>query len=415
MLARLREAGHTAYFAGGCVRDLLLGHEPKDYDVATDATPKRVRELFNHTRAVGVAFGVILVHHAHSVVEVVTFRSEGKYLDGRRPSEVSFSTPQADAQRRDFTINGLFLDPLDSDRIIDLVGGQADIAARRLRAIGDPVERFAEDHLRLLRAVRFASRFSLEIDPTTADAMLASAHLLRSISPERIAEELRLMLTPTTRTTAWPLLWRFKLADVIFRFLPLPAGVEFVPARSVFLAISPGQPVSFGLALAAAGLDAQMQSQSSADLRQLLEHPQARHAAQSLNKALRLSNEESDEMRQSLEGLEALLKPEPPGVPTLKRFLARPTARQSRALLDAFDTLGHFGPRIAWLRSRFAELEVTDYAPIPLLSGDDLAAAGLPPGPMYKKILETVYDAQLEGRVNSQAEALTMGLQMAKQ
>lgn len=413
VLARLRDAGHTAYFAGGCVRDLLLGYEPKDYDVATDATPKRVRELFSHTQAVGAAFGVMLVHHAHSVVEVVTFRSEGKYLDGRRPSEVSFSTPEADAQRRDFTINGLFLDPLDNDRIIDLVGGQADIAARRLRAIGNPAERFAEDHLRLLRAVRFASRFSLEIDPATADAMLASAHSLKAISPERIAEELRLMWTPLTRTTAWPLLWRFKLVDVIFRFLPLPVDVEFAPARSIFLTISPGQPISFGLALAAAAIDAQLQSRASADFRYLLEHPQARHATQSLNKALRLSNEESDEMRQCLEGLDPLLQDEPPPVAKLKRFLARPTAWQSRAILDVFAALGHFAPRIAWLRSRFGELETTDYAPTPLLTGDDLTAAGLPPGPIFKKILEAVYDAQLEGRITSRAEALATGLQMA--
>ena len=155
VVRRLREKGHVAYFAGGCVRDLLLGLEPKDWDVATDAPPARVRELFSKTDAVGAAFGVILVRHGKSVVEVATFRSEGSYLDGRRPSEVYFTTAEEDAKRRDFTINGLFLDPMEGDRVIDFVGGQEDLKARRLRAIGDADARFAEDHLRLLRAVRF--------------------------------------------------------------------------------------------------------------------------------------------------------------------------------------------------------------------------------------------------------------------
>src|SRR4051794_32585460 len=146
IVKRLREQGHVAYFAGGCVRDLLLGLEPKDWDVATDAPPARVRELFSKTEAVGAAVGGVLVRHGKSVVEVATFRSEGAYLDGRRPAEVRFTTAEEDAQRRDFTINGLFLDPLEQDRVIDFVGGQEDLAARRLRAIGDAESRFAEDH-----------------------------------------------------------------------------------------------------------------------------------------------------------------------------------------------------------------------------------------------------------------------------
>src|SRR5688572_13668746 len=192
VVQRLRGAGHVAYFAGGCVRDLLLGLEPKDYDVATDAPPDRVRELFKRTQAVGQAFGVILVRVGRSQVEVATFRTDGTYLDGRRPSEVRFTTAEEDARRRDFTINGLFLDPMENDRIIDYVGGQEDLAARRLRAIGDPAARFGEDHLRLLRAVRFAARFSLEIAPATAMAIESKASSLKGISPERIAEELRL-------------------------------------------------------------------------------------------------------------------------------------------------------------------------------------------------------------------------------
>src|SRR5215212_10163592 len=255
VLRRLRHNGHEAYFAGGCVRDLLLGLEPKDYDVATDAQPQRVRELFTKTEAVGAAFGVILVRHGRSVVEVATFRSDGSYLDGRRPSEVKFTTAQEDAQRRDFTINGLFMDPLAEDRVIDFVGGKEDLAARRLRAIGDPSSRFAEDHLRLLRAVRFAARFGLEIAPSTAMAIEQHANLLKGISPERIAEELRLMLTASTRGTAWMLLWKFRLIHVVMRFLPLGEGVALSPSRSIFLATAPGAEISFGLALAAAVVD----------------------------------------------------------------------------------------------------------------------------------------------------------------
>src|SRR3954463_13068290 len=255
VLRRLRQSGHEAYFAGGCVRDLLLGLEPKDWDVATNAPPARVRELFTKTEAVGAAFGVILVRHGRSVVEVATFRSEGNYLDGRRPSEVRFTSAQEDAQRRDFTINGLFLDPLEQDRVIDFVGGQEDLAARRLRAIGDAEARFGEDHLRLLRAVRFAARFGLEIAPLTAAAMESRGPLLKGISPERIAEELRMMLCPPTRSAAWLLLWKYKLIHVVMRFLPLREEVELNPSKSVFLATAPGAQISFGLALASAVLD----------------------------------------------------------------------------------------------------------------------------------------------------------------
>src|SRR5947209_8570545 len=200
VVRRLREAGHVAYFAGGCVRDLLLGKEPKDYDVATDAPPQRVRALFSNTQAVGAAFGVILVRHRRSQVEVATFRSDGTYLDGRRPEAVRFTTAAEDAQRRDFTINGLFLDPV-ADQVIDFVGGREDLKAGVIRAIGEPSARFGEDHLRMLRALRFAARFGFQIEPRTQDAIRRHAPQLVRISPERIAEELRFTLPG--RNGAW--------------------------------------------------------------------------------------------------------------------------------------------------------------------------------------------------------------------
>src|SRR5882724_1703414 len=294
VVRRLRDAGHVAYFAGGCVRDLLLGLEPKDYDVATDAVPQIVRSLFRNTQAVGQAFGVILVRLGRSVIEVATFRSDGQYVDGRRPSEVRFTTAQEDAQRRDFTINGLFLDPLDGDRVIDYVGGQEDLAARRLRAIGDPAARFGEDHLRLLRAVRFAARFGLEIAPATAMAIESRAGLLKGISPERIAIELREMLCPPTRSAAWLLLWQFKLIHVVLRFVPLRENVQINPSKSVFLATAPGAEISFGTALAAGVIDAELQ-QGAPDLIVLLQKNEVDRMAKAVDKALKLSNGEFNE------------------------------------------------------------------------------------------------------------------------
>src|SRR4026209_1492744 len=182
--ARLRENGHIAYFAGGCVRDMVRGLVPKDYDIATDARPEVVQELFPRTYAVGVHFGVIIVLENDFQFEVATFRSDDAYIDGRHPTAVHFSSPEEDARRRDFTINGMFYDPV-AEEVIDFVGVRADIAAKLIRAIGDPVQRFAEDRLRMLRAVRFATVLDYQIDAKTWDALLANAALIHEISAER--------------------------------------------------------------------------------------------------------------------------------------------------------------------------------------------------------------------------------------
>ena len=186
---RLRERGHIAYFAGGCVRDMVRGLTPKDYDIATDARPETVQALFPRTYAVGAHFGVIIVLEDGLQFEVATFRSDDAYIDGRHPSAVHFSSPEEDARRRDFTINGMFYDPVAGD-VIDLVGGQPDIAAELVRAIGDPAKRFAEDRLRMLRAVRFAAVLDYQIDKGTWDALTSNAPSINQISAERIREEL---------------------------------------------------------------------------------------------------------------------------------------------------------------------------------------------------------------------------------
>ncbi|MCC7408970.1 MAG: CCA tRNA nucleotidyltransferase, partial [Phycisphaeraceae bacterium] len=203
----LQRAGHVAYLAGGCVRDELLGVTPQDWDVATDATPDRVRALFKVSRYVGQAFGVVLVRVKRHWVEVATFRTEGVYLDGRHPSEVAFADAERDARRRDFTINGLFEDPLEPDpaqRVKDGVGGVNDLHRRLIRAIGDPEARFSEDYLRMLRAVRFAARLGFQIESRTAGAIIARASRLSQISRERIGQEIQWTLTgPRPALAVW--------------------------------------------------------------------------------------------------------------------------------------------------------------------------------------------------------------------
>ncbi|HZA37943.1 MAG TPA: CCA tRNA nucleotidyltransferase, partial [Candidatus Baltobacteraceae bacterium] len=235
--ARLRENGHIAYFAGGCVRDIVRGETPKDFDIATDAKPETVQKLFPRTYAVGAHFGVIIVLENGFQFEVATFRSDEAYIDGRHPSAVHFSSPEEDAKRRDFTINGMFYDPV-ADEVIDFVGGRADIEAKLVRAIGDPDQRFAEDRLRMLRAVRFATVLDYTIDKQTWDALIANAISINQISAERIRDELvRIFLSPN-RVRGWDLLDASGLMRAILPELNRMKGVlqpeQFHPEGDVF-------------------------------------------------------------------------------------------------------------------------------------------------------------------------------------
>jgi poly(A) polymerase len=406
VLKRLRQAGHVAYFAGGCVRDMLLGQTPKDWDIATDATPQRVQEIFMNTQAVGAAFGVVLVRHGRSAIEVATFRADGVYEDGRRPSAVEFTSAERDAQRRDFTINGLFFDPLE-DRVIDFVDGRADLAARRLRAIGQPEHRFAEDHLRLLRAVRFAARFSLEIEAQTAKAIRETAERLKGISPERIADELRLMLTPKSRHIAWRMLWELNLAPVIFRLLP-DIPLQAAAPSALFNLIAPEQEISFGLALAGAALCIHHTANPARLPKDLLKPKEISQWVRAMRQTLRISNDEADEMLETLAGIEPCLQSQEPSIAVKKRFLAQPTAANSRRLMQAMSAAGIQRERFEQFQTDLTELAKGDFAPSPLITGEDLIAAGFSPGPKFKRILDALYDAQLEGRLSTRQQALKL-------
>jgi len=395
IVRQLRAAGYIAYWAGGCVRDLLLGKEAKDYDVATDSRPESVRQVFGprKTKAVGAAFGVILVHGPGFAgdVEVATFRAEGPYLDGRRPSQVVFCTPEQDALRRDFTINGMFFDPL-SNEVHDYVGGQADLTARIVRAIGDPRARFEEDKLRLLRAIRFAAVLDFQLEAETRQAVVEMASTIHIVSVERITQEWRRMLLDPGRVRALSLAAETGLLRENFREIP-PDWLRDSPDWPLTLAaMSAWKQVSFSGALAL--LFWRVPGITSETLR-------------SLCRRLRFSNEEQDlllwlfEYRTAIHGIKQF--------PTWKwkRLLAQPHTPELLTLLRAAGSVSgsplddlDYAERLLQTTPR----EVLD--PPVLLTGDDLILAGYAPGPQFRDWLELVRNAQLDGTLTSRDEAL---------
>lgn len=406
IVCTLRDAGHIAYFAGGCVRDELLGLAPSDYDVATDATPPRLKQLFPITNEVGASFGVMLIQTGRGegkvINEVATFRADGSYTDKRRPDSVTFSTPEADAQRRDFTMNALFLDPLAGaagadasplgGKVIDFVGGRADLAARVLRAVGDPERRLAEDHLRALRAVRLASRLGFTIDAKTASAIRTHASDLGGVSRERIGDELRRTLAHPTRTRAIESL----------NALALDAPTLNEPHQTHALTHLAALPerVTLGTALAAWALDR--------GLDVLI--PDS--TLQRWRSALCLSNDEAGEVGGIVRSLALLRGPWlDQGVALQKRAAAGPWFESALSLLQAEDPA-----RARTVHARVADLSrtVSGLCPGPFVTGDDLVALGMKPGPAFKRLLDNVYDAQLEDRVHDKSAALALARELAR-
>ncbi len=424
IIHRLRDGGHIAYLAGGCVRDELLRMTPKDYDIATDATPARVGELFRRAREVGKAFGVMLVHDGGITVEVTTFRREGGYTDRRRPDHVEFADARADAQRRDFTINALYIDPVDIDAspaadasaprvrvahvrgaVIDHVGGLADLERRIIRAVGDPDARLREDDLRCLRAVRFAARLGFEIEAATEAAVRRHAGDLVGISRERIGDELRMMLAHPTRSAAAERLESLALDGPTLAEAPRARAWPSRPPLATLAAV----PAEAGFPLAAAAWMIDRLGVPDSP-----HPPTSRVAAEApamiarWRASLCLSNEERDEITAVLRMLVVLERDwETLGMAGRKRAAA------SRSFGGAIVLLAAREPALARrLGEDVGSLALTPggLAPAPWVTGDNLVAHGVPPGPGFGKWLDDVYDAQLEGRVANPGEALELAI-----
>lgn len=396
----LREAGHESYFAGGCVRDTLLGYAPREYDIATSAKPEQVSELYKRAHFVGEAFGVMLVRQDGFTIEVATFRTDGVYSDKRHPDSVTYSDAEHDAQRRDFTINGLFEDPIEN-KVIDFVGGQKDLESKLIQAIGDPHARLNEDRLRMLRAVRFAARFGFSIHEETADAIRRGARELTGISRERIGQEVKRMLLDPNRGVA---VWELQYLGLDVEVLREP-NMTAAPTRVGRLAENALVPMS----LAAWLLD-----RHDSDLQELDTQSEqldrALYIAERWGRALVLSNAELSELRRCLEIHWSLTNNwEQLGVAKQKRLAASPQFEQALALVQAVDRPGFVN-----IRRRVVSLAETQLAPEPLLTGDDLVVAGFQPGPQFKKLLDVVYDAQLEGSLSSKEQAINLARAILK-
>jgi poly(A) polymerase len=416
---RLRAAGHKAYFAGGCVRDLLRGKVPKDFDIATDAPPEVVQTMFARTYAVGAHFGVIVVLENGFQFEVATFRSDGAYLDGRHPVEVHFATAEEDAARRDFTINGMFFDP-QSDEVIDYVGGRADLEARLIRAIGDPAQRFAEDRLRMLRAVRFATVLDFEIEPATWEAVVAHAASINEISAERIREELvRIFLSPN-RARGWDLLDTSGLMKAILPELEAMKGCEqppqFHPEGDVFkhtrimLELLPKE-ASLPLILSVLFHDIGKPPTSMVDEEGRIRfngHDRiGAEMTEAIMERLRFSRAEIEATVEAVRQHMVFKDVPNMRVAKLKRFMARPTFEDELQLhrVDCESSHGMM-ENYDFLQKKKEEFANEPIIPPPLVRGDDLIALGMKPGPKFGEILEAVETRQLEGALKDREEAL---------
>jgi len=395
VVERLRQAGYQTYWAGGCVRDEILGITPQDYDVATSAVPDQIEEVFSDrkTLAIGASFGVITVlgPRAAGQIEVATFRQDATYSDGRHPDRVSFTTAEEDASRRDFTINGMFFDPLENE-VIDFVDGQADLERKLIRAIGDPQLRFAEDKLRILRAVRFAATFGFQIEPGTRAAIDQHAQELKVVSAERITAEMQRMLTHPGRSTAVQLLQETGLLAIIFpeseatqedfrdRFQVALAGLEHLDTQD------------FASALALLW----SQLVPAAD----------RNLTESVMRRMKLSNEAIKSMTWMLDHESQVVEADTLDWPDLQRVLIDPRIEHLLALATARQQARQL-PVTGIETCRQKQLLAPEKLnPPPLLSGNDLQEMGLPAGPLFREILEKVRNAQLMEQLQDKQQAL---------
>lgn len=400
----LRAHGYKAYLCGGCVRDLLLGLTPKDYDIVTDAQPRDVQRLFKRTVQVGMQFGIICVVLGKDTFEVATFRQDGVYEDGRRPTCVQFCDEQEDARRRDFTINGLFLDP-KNDAIIDYVGGRADLEHRRICTIGQPQERFAEDYLRMLRAIRFACQLDFTIDADTWQVICQRAASIQRISSERIRDELLKMLIGRNPAMALTLL---EQSGLLQHFLPEVSRLQHEPcprhARSLFAcvvdALRQGAPFADGarafvVLLWHVG-------------RQEVAKETTRQAVVELCRRLKLPSQTGELVANCVAWQPAMQQVTNLRKADLKKFLRLPFVHDLLALYELHIMTGEVdaGPH-QYCQNKLQELGHA-LRPAPLITGTDLIALGLQPGPLFKTILDFVEDQQLEDKIDNQQDAMDL-------
>ena len=417
----LRDHGHQAYFAGGCVRDLLLGREPADYDVSTDATPQQVMQIFPQTYAVGEQFGVVLVPETVSdeAVEVATFRSDVGYSNGRHPDEVRFTKhPQEDVERRDFTINGMMLDPATNE-VLDFVGGRDDLKAGIVRAIGDPERRFAEDKLRMLRAVRFAARFDYTIDPATLEAIKRLALHINQVSCERVREELTKMLTEGRARRAFELLDTTGLLPEVLPEIAAMKGVEqppeYHPEGDVFvhtllllekLPAGASKTLAWGALLHDVGKPPTFRI--APDRIRFDGHVEVGvKMAAEICRRLRFSNHETDQILALVDNHMRFADVQRMNQSTLKKFLRLP-GFDEHLELHRIDCLSSHGQLNAYeyAQEQLRSLPPEAIRPTPLITGRDLIEAGYEPGPRFREVLTAVEDAQLEGRLASREAAM---------
>lgn len=420
IICGLRTRHHQAYLVGGCVRDRLLGTDPKDYDVSTDATPDLLASYFPQSELVGAHFGVILVRRSAGVeVEVATFRSEGRYADGRHPGEVRFETdPELDVRRRDFTINGLMEDPL-TGRILDFVGGQRDLAQRTIRAIGDPLQRFREDHLRMLRAVRFAARLNFSIEPATLAAIRAEAHCITRISAERVRDELLRILTEGAARRGFEMLDEAGLLAHILpevkAFQGVPQPPEFHPEGDVWTHLllmlervhDPTTTLALGVLLHDVGKPPTFRV---ADRIRFDGHAEVgAEMASKILARLKLSNDDNERVTSLVANHMRFKDVQQMRIGTLKRFLRLPHFAEHLELhrLDCLASNG-YTDSYEYVRDKLAGLAQEELRPPRLLTGRDLIHAGYKPGPGFGRALEAVETAQLEGQIDSSEQALAL-------
>jgi len=416
----LREAGHIAYFAGGCVRDQVRGVAPKDYDIATDARPDRVRALFPKTVPVGEAFGVILVVSEGSSFEVATFRKDADYTDGRHPTSVRFCDAREDALRRDFTMNGLFQDPFTGG-IVDYVGGQADIRDRVIRTIGDAEARFLEDRLRMLRAIRFHSTLDFEIEPGTRQAIRELAPEIRAVSAERIRDEILRILTGPGPGRGFEALAETGLLREILpevdRMRGTPQPPEFHPEGDVWTHTlmmlealeDPSPELALGVLLHDVGKPLTLTREPDDRIRFHGHDDVGAEVASAICHRLRLSNEQVRRVEGLVRDHMKFISFPRMREAKQRRFLARDHI-EDHLELHRVDCLSSHGRLETYdsCRKKLEELRDEPILPPPLINGDDLIELGLEPGPVFSEILREVQDAQLEGRLVTREEALEM-------